>query len=209
MYRSFGIVFFISLLLLVSAAPIHRAGECTYGSVHAWFRTSDGDWENATAHPMLKRGESFEIKIIVRIKTDLRVVYLKLHEFGTPVYEIVTGPSTIEQLLECWKPTRSGQSWTYVWKMRVKADTSWVNGFSPLEVYVQFTKSDDDDSSCSFDVMNAFVIDELWENYSQETINENFSSQRKDASSLSSSSFLGVITMLFFAGVLLRGRRQR
>jgi sarcinarray family protein len=209
MIKSFGMAFFISLLFLISAAPIHRAGECTYGSVHARFRMVDGDWENATAHPMLKRGESFEIKIIVRVKTNLRVVYLKLHEFGTPVYEVITGPSTMEQLLEHWGPTQSDQSWTYVWKMRVKADTSWVNGFSPLEVYVQFTKSDDDDSSITFDVMNTFIIDELWENYPQETINENFSSQTKDVPMLSSSSFLAVIIILFLAGVFLRGRRQR
>ena len=209
MIRCRGIALLISLLFLFSVAPIHRAGECAYGSVHAWFRTTEGDWENATAHPMLKRGESFDIKITVSTKTDLRVVYLKLHEFGTPVYEVLTGPSTMEQLLDHWEPIQSDQSWTYVWKMRVGANTSWVNGNSPLEVYVQFTKNDEDDSSVTFDVMNAFIIDELWEHYSPEASDNNFSLQQKEPPRLSSLSIIGVIIVLSVVVVFLRRRRQR
>ncbi len=209
MIRCRGIAVLISLLFLFSAAPIHRAGECAYGSVHAWFRTTEGDWEDATAHPMLKRGESFDIKITVITKTDLRVVYLKLHEFGTPVYEVLTGPSTMEQLLDHWGLTQSDQSWTYVWKMRVGVNTSWVNGNSPLEVYVQFTKNDQDDLSVTFDVMNAFIIDELWEQYSPEASNKNVSLQQKDHPRLTSLSIFGVIIVLALVAVFLRRRRQR
>jgi sarcinarray family protein len=209
MIRPFGMVFFISLLVLFSAVPTSSAGECAYGSVDAWFRTSNTDWENATAHPILKRGESFEMKILVRIKTDLRVVYVTLHEFGTPVFEVITGPSTMEQLLEHWGLTDSDQPMIYVWKMRVRVNTTWVNAYSPLELFVQFTKDDDDDSSVSFDVMNAFVIDELWENYSQEPPNESNSSQRKDALRLSSVSITTGIIIVFFIGVFLRVRWQR
>ena len=207
MIRYLSTTFFIGLLILSSTAPIHCAGECPYGSVHAWIRTSDGEWENATAHPMLTRGESFEIKIRVGIKTDLRVVYLTLHEFGTPVYEVITGPSTMEQLLEQWGPTHPDQSWIYVWKMRVRANTSWVNGYSPLEVCVQFTKNDADDSSVTFDILNAFIVDELWEHYSGETGNENFSSQRKDPPRLSDASIIGILFIFFLAGIYLRTLR--
>ena len=196
MIRSYGSIFFISLLLLFSAAPVHRAGECVDGSVHAWFRSSDGEWENATVHPTLKRGESFEIKIMVQVKTDLRVVYLLLHEFGTPVYEVITGPSRMEQLLEQWKPIRPLQTWTYVWKMRVQANTTWVDGYSPLEVYVQFTKSDTDDSSVTFDILNAYIVDELWEHYSVETGDENLSSIQIDSHRLSDESFVEIIIIV-------------
>lgn len=209
MIRYLSTTFFISLLILSSTAPIHRAGECPYGSVHAWLRTSDGEWENATAHPMLKRGESIEIKIIVGIKTDLRVVYLALHEFGTPVYEVITGPSTMEQLLEHWGPTQAHQSWTNVWKMRVRANTSWVNGYSPLEVYVQFTKNDADDSSITFDILNAFIVDELWEHYSEDTSNENYSSQKKDLPRLSDVPIIETIIIFFLIGIYFRNRQQR
>lgn len=207
MIRFFGTTFFISLLLLSCTTPIHRAGECPYGSVHAWLRTSDGEWENATAHPMLKRGESFEIKILVGIKTDLQVFYLTLHEFGTPVYEVITGPSTMEQLLEQWGPTHPDQSWTYVWKMRVRSNTLWVNGYSPLEVYVQFSKNDADDSSVTFDILNAFIVDGLWEHYSEEIKDENFSSQLKNTPGLSDASIIEILIIFFLAGIYLRTRR--
>lgn len=208
MIRTFYMVFFVNLLVLVSAVPPSSAGECAYGSVDAWFKTSNTDWENATAHPILKRGETFEIKILVRMKTDLRVVYVKLHEFGTPVFEVITGPSTMEQLLEHWAPTDSDPPMIYIWKMRVRANTSWVNAYSPLEVYVQFTK-DDDDSSVNFDVLNAFIIDELWGDFSQELPNESYSSQRKNALQLSNVSIITEIIIVFFIGVFLRGRWQR
>ncbi len=209
MIRNIGAIFFTGLLILLSTAPNHSAGECTYGSVHAWFRTSDGEWENATAHPLLRRGETFEIKIMVQVKTDLRVVYLTLHEFGTPVYEVIMGPSIMEQLLEHWGPTRPDQSWTHVWKMRVRANTSWVNGYSPLEIYVQFTKNDADDSSVTFDVLNAFIVDELWEQYPPEASTENSSSRRKDIPRLSDASIIGILIIFFLAGIYLRTRQQR
>jgi hypothetical protein len=76
-------------------------------------------------------------------------------------------------------------------------------------LFVQFTKDDDDDSSVGFDVLNAFVIDELWENYSQEPPNESNSSQRKDALRLSSVSIITGIIIVFFMGVFLRRRWQR
>ena len=142
MIRTMVVVYFIVLLFLTHMILVHTAGECNYGSVHAWFRTSDGEWENATAHPWLKRGESFEIKTVVTAKADLQVFFVKLHEFGTPVFEVVEGPTMMEQLLECRQNILSDQTFTYVWKMRVRSDTTWVNGYGPLEVFVQFNKND-------------------------------------------------------------------
>jgi sarcinarray family protein len=204
MMRVCGIISFIGLLLIVFAIPIHSASECRYGSVHAWFRPSGGEWENATAHPLLKRGESFEIKIIVIIKTVLQVVYVKLHEFGSPVYEVITGPTIMEKPLEHWEPNLSNQSLTYIWKMRVRVNTSWVNGYGPLEVYVQFNKNDTDESWINFDVITAFIVDELWEKYSQGTVNKNFSSKQGFQPKPSSSSIIGMIIILFLVGVFLR-----
>ncbi len=53
MIRTFGMVFFVSLLVLVSAVPDPaRAGECAYGSFMRGSGHQTHDWENATAHPM-------------------------------------------------------------------------------------------------------------------------------------------------------------
>ena len=167
----------IGLLFIINTIPVLTAAECNYGSVQAWFRTSDGKWENATAHPWLKRGESFEIKIVVTAKADLQVFFVKLHEFGTPVFEVVKGPTMMEQLLECWQKILLDKTFTYAWKMRVRSDTTWVNGYGPLEMFVQFNKNDTAEYRVDFDVITAFIVDELWEGYLQENISENQSSE--------------------------------
>lgn len=209
MMRFFETIVLIYCLFFLFTTSTGNAADCAYGAVHAWFRSSEGIWENATAHPVLQRGEPFEIKIRIQIKTDLRVVYLKLHEFGTPAYEVIEGPSIMEQLLEHWRPTLDNQTTIYHWKLRVRINTSWVNGNSPLEVYVQFTKNDADDASVMFDVVNAYILDELWENYSSNIVNENTSKQEKNVHQLSHPSFICVLFILFLGGVYLREKQLR
>jgi sarcinarray family protein len=193
------VLFFLFPLILVSTAS-----ECSFGSVHAWFRSSDGEWENATAHPLLKRGEAFEIKIVLATKTDLQVFFLELHEFGTPVYEVLFGPTAMEQLLECRQKILSNQTFSYVWEMQVRLDTTWVNGYAPLEVFTQFNKNDTAEHRISFDVITAFINDDLWEQYAQENISENLSSQHIQNNTLSGFEFEGIIIAVFLFCFFLR-----
>jgi sarcinarray family protein len=196
---SYIVLFFLFPLTLVSTAS-----ECSFGSVHAWFRSSDDEWENATAHPLLKRGEAFEIKIVVTTKTDLQVFFLKLHEFGTPVYEVLKGPTAMEQLLECRQKILSNQTFSYVWEMQVRSDTTWVNGYAPLEVFTQFNKNDTAEHRMSFDVITAFINGDLWEQYAQENISENLSSQHIQNNTLSGFEFEGIIIAVFLFCFFLR-----
>ncbi|MFH1102056.1 MAG: sarcinarray family MAST domain-containing protein [Methanobacteriota archaeon] len=208
MIRTIGVVYFIGFLFIASIIPVHSASECNYGSVQAWFRLSDGEWENATAHPLLKRGESFEIKIVVTAKTDIQVFFIKLHEFGTPVFEVLDGPTAIEQLLEYRQNILSDQTFTYVWKMRVRSDTTWVNGYGPLEVFTQFNKNDTDEYRMDFDVITAFIVDELWENYTQENTCENFSSQNIHSVELTGFELEGMFIAVFLLCIFMRLREQ-
>ena len=198
----------IDLLFIINTIPVLTAGECSYGSVHAWFRTTSGsELENATAHPWLKRGESFEIKIVVTPKTDLQVFFIKLHEFGTPVFEVVDGPTMMEQLLECRQNILSDQTFTYAWKMQVRADTTWVNGYGPLEVFVQFNKNDTAEYRVGFDVITAYIVDELWENYPQENTCENFSSQNIHSIKLPGFEVGGMFIVVFLVYIFTRLRK--
>jgi len=196
------------LLFIINTIPVLTAGECSYGSVHAWFRTTSGDeWENATAHPVLKRGESFEIKIVVTANADLQVFFVKLHEFGTPVFEVVEGLTTMEQLLEYRQNILSDQTFTYVWKMRVISDTTWVNGYGPLEVFVQFNKNNTAEYRVGFDVITAHIVDELWENYPQENTCENFSSQNIHSIKLPGFEVGGMFIVVFVLCIFNRLRK--
>jgi sarcinarray family protein len=163
--RKMVAVALILVFLFTSAHPRVAAVESSFGSVHAWFRLHSNSWENATGHPQLQRGEAFEIKIEITPKTDLQVFFLKIHEFGTPVFEVVEGPTRIEQILECRQHLLSHHTCSYMWKMRVRPDTTWVNGYAPLEVFAQFNKNDSSSDSVNFDVVVAYVVDELWEGY--------------------------------------------
>jgi sarcinarray family protein len=207
MIRTACVIFLVTFLFLLSLAALLCASECQYGSVHAWFRTSEGAWQNATAHPLLRRGETFEVKITVTISTDLNVMYLKLHEFGTPVYEVITGPTMIEQLLEQRNPSLIEHSWTYQWKIRVRENTSWVNAYGPLEVYVQFNKNDSDTSRVNFDIITAYILDELSEEYLPET--DLNSSKEQPTSSRAASDSIAVILVGFALAVVLRMNRKK
>jgi hypothetical protein len=44
--------------------------------------------------------------------------------------------------------------------MQVRSNTTWVNGYAPLEVFVQFNKNDTDEMRISFDVITAFILDQ-------------------------------------------------
>jgi len=209
MIRTMGVAILIGVLFVSSLVPVCIAGETAYGSVHAWFRASDGMWENATVHPLLRRGEPFDIKIVVTTKTDLKAFFLKLHEIGTPVYEVVEGPTAMEKLFENRQTMISNQFFSYLWKIRIKADTTWVNGYAPLELFVQFNKNDTDESSVNFDVINAFIIDQPWEKDRQENITESFSSPQRHNIVVPGFTFACILIVVVFLSFILRARQQK
>jgi sarcinarray family protein len=204
-------LFFLCLLVLLvvtSTCPLGTAGECTYGSLQAWFRTPGSEWHNATAHPLLKRGQEFEIKITVTAKNTLQVLFVKLHEFGTPVFEVVEGPTKMEQLLEYRQMIQPNQMFTSTWKLRVRPDTTWVNGYSPLEVFAQFNRNDDNECRVSFDVITAFVIDELWAEYTPDYTNSTAESEDEHHEMLSCFEIGGVLVAAILLCFFIRLREH-
>lgn len=157
--RGFILVWLWCGLFFLSATSPVTAGDCRYGSVHAWFVASGGANENATARPVLIRGEVFEVQVKVTAQTSLQRFYVKLHEFGTPVYEVLAGPTVLEQLLECRGPVLRNQTFSYSWTMRVRPETSWVNGYAPLEMFVQFNVDDAESCVVAFDVILGYLTD--------------------------------------------------
>lgn len=149
-----AVVLFVTLCLI----PDVCAGECDYGSVHAWFQAAHGRWENATAHPTLKPGDEFQIKIVISTQADLQVFFVKLHEFGTPVYEVLAGPSQLEELFEYRGEMRTNQSFSFEWTLRVRPTTTWTQGTAPLELFTQFNRNDSDECQVDFDVITAYVL---------------------------------------------------
>jgi len=153
-----------TLILLGCLSQSVTAGECNYGSMYTWYSKDDITWENATAHPTLKLGEEFEVKTIISAKVDLASISLKLHEFGTPVFEVIDDSENIDEWID-WFDLETNDSYTYTWKLRVRPNTTWTNAYAPLEIFSQFDKDDDHNCIVSFDVIAAYIEDELWEGY--------------------------------------------
>ena len=179
-------VLFSAMVLFVIPliAPVVSAGECCYGSVHAWFQGSNGQWENATAHPVLKPGEVFHIKIRVTLSPMCQVFFLKLHEFGTPVYEVLSGPTKIEELLENRGKIQVQHPYIYEWTIRVRPTTTWTYGSAPLEVFVQLNKNDSEECRIDFDVLVASIRPGVQTRPKAHVISENHPSDASSGRSL-------------------------
>lgn len=198
---------FMVLTVMISC----RVGDCSYGSAEAWFKDSQGSWWNATAHPVLHRGETFEIEVVVTPGSCVSVFFLKLHEFGTPVYEVLQGPSRIEEILGQPGTRAPGACFSYVWKLQVRTDTTWVNGYAPLELYVQFNKNDAESDSVHFDILTAFITDEPIKPHQDESFQDTGSSANGENHTTPSSGIGGIILLVFFLlwykGVKQKGNR--
>jgi sarcinarray family protein len=206
MTKTLVIVLIIILFFSSCVSPLVHAGECQHGSVHAWFQNTEGEWLNATAHPSLKRGEIFNIRVEITIKTTLQVFFVKLHEFGTPAFEVLDGPTTVEQLLECRQKLSTNQTFSYHWTMRVRPGTTWVNAYAPLEVFVQFNRNDADYCIVDFDVITAFIIDEVWNGTNQKLGSGNLSSETSVGKPLPGFDSVGLMIPMVLLIVFLKKR---
>ncbi len=208
MSKVIRVIFLIGLLGALGSTQMVTARECEYGSAYAWFRTTGSTWENATAHPVLKRGEPFEIKIVITAKTELQLLYVKLHEVGVPVYAVVEGPTAMEQLLECRQMVFSSQCVMYRWKIQVRTNTTWVNGYAPLEIFVQFNKNDTDEMRINFDVITAFILNQQWEKNRCENSTVTRSSSEMKNNHLPLRTTGALVSTIVLVGISLLIRKQ-
>lgn len=160
---------FMIFLLLLSLIYYVLVGandpvENDYGLCQCWY-SKDGDtWEEATVHfAELKLGEPFYIKALLKAKQDLNVMAFKISGLGSgdPDFEVLDGPSNFSEYIDVWKLVKN-ETHEYIWKLRVKPNTTWVNGNSPINMDVQFTKNGNYVLP-PFTIVNVYILDELWE----------------------------------------------
>ncbi len=143
------------LLILISNCT---AAENDFGIVYAWYND-----ESATVEGMvLKINEPFTVKVTIESKID-RNIYVQLYEPGvTNAYEVVEGPSEIDEVIKN-KNIESGWKTTYVWKLKPNGD--WTNGNAPINIFVEFSKSYDDDRMIDFTIANPHILDEQYSGF--------------------------------------------
>ncbi len=178
-------IFVIIQALLISFLPATNAGECDYGTLYAWYSEDGSSWENATVHDAkLKRGEPFYIKTMISTKINSVWIAMKLSETGEnsadeSSFEVLDGPCDMYEMIDLGEIPEKNTSLTYTWKMRVKPDTNWAGGNAPLNIGVFFDKKVNDDwysDDISFTAVNVYILDELWEGYTEDNGDSNDSS---------------------------------
>jgi hypothetical protein len=144
------------ILGILGAQPCLMARSCAYGTGETWVSIANGAWMPATQHPHLRPGDTLEVIVKIKATIPLSKVFCELHEFGTPVYEVLKGPSRINELL-CLGTTGPDSVVCFLWQIRILPETRWINGTAPLEVFIQFTKSDDESRTITFDALCSII----------------------------------------------------
>jgi len=105
--------------------------ENDFGIVNAWY-----NGQEATVRDVqLKIGEPAEIKVEVMSKIDGHVVVKLTNPLKTESYEVVSGPSLIDERIDNLN-VKSGWNETYIWI--IKPTGKWTNGNAPINLFVQF-----------------------------------------------------------------------
>ena len=148
----------IKIILIVCfftiSVPNSFAAENEYGKVSAWFNDESATVEGIS----LKIDEPFTVKIDVESKIDGNV-YVQLYEPGvTMAYEIIDGPSEINEWINNPK-INSGWKQTYSWKIKPGGD--WTNGNAPINIIVSFSK-EGIQMPIEFTIANPYILDEQY-----------------------------------------------
>jgi len=148
---SFSIlIVIISSIQLAVAVP----NENDFGNVKAWFNGQEATVKNVE----LRVGEPIHIKAIVNSNISGNV-YVKLtNPLVTEPYQVISGPSAIEQTISNSKVTE-GWSKTYTWT--ITPNGAWTNGNAPINFFVEFSKKGVD-KKIEFTIANPYILDEQY-----------------------------------------------
>jgi len=126
--------------------------ENDFGIVNAWY-----NGQEATVRDVyLKVGEPVEITAYVYSKIDCNVYAELANPLITMPYEIVSGPSEFDELIQN-RGVKSGWSGNYTWI--IKPNGEWTNGNAPINLFVQFSDRGDVRIE-EFTIANPTILDE-------------------------------------------------
>jgi hypothetical protein len=190
--QQYSSMLFLIFVILVSCSLVNAddpfwSGENDpvwneYGIVKCWYSKNNSSWDEATVNSAeLKLGEPFYVKVIIKASKDLNAMSFQLSGLGSSAkedFEILKEPFNLadnaeivdmqHSLIELtiYKPIKN-ETHEYIWKIRVKPDSDWAGGNSPLNVDVQFTK-DGNHILPPFTLVNVNILTEFWNGYTED-----------------------------------------
>lgn len=156
------IVGIIASIQIVNAVPT----ENEYGSVIASFNGQEATVKNVK----LKIGEPCDIKVTVYSNISGHVIIKLTNPLVIEPYEVLEGINigTRNDNLNILP----GWSKTIIWKL--KPNGEWKNGNAPLNIFVQFTKIENDkikgEKKIEFTIANPYILDEQYTGSATTTI---------------------------------------
>lgn len=164
------------LILCCSGAVVDCvcAGECNFGTLSAWYSKDAVFWENATVrHSIVQRGEPFFIRAVLRAKTDVVAISLRLWETGeqnttASSFELLEGPDCFFRFYPLYLVPQNSTR-VFEWKFRVKPECCWL-GTAPLNILAQFNKDEEVAEQIFFTIANIQIQETLWESYGDITV---------------------------------------
>jgi sarcinarray family protein len=129
--------------------------EKNYGIVNAWFNEKEATVENI----QLKVGEPAEIKVDVTSKINGYISLKLTNPLTTESYKVISGPSKIDEWIDV-SNIESGWTNTYIWVIEPTGE--WTNGNAPINIFIEFGKTYDDDEHYKFTIANPYILDEQY-----------------------------------------------
>jgi hypothetical protein len=180
----------ISIILIIFSSTVvianNESAENERGICDAWFSKDAENWENATAKTSLKLGQHFYIKVMIKAKTNLSFIRYQMSCYG-PSYDfelvdIICDLPDNSQILKhssgreiqdvAFSNVNAGEEYTHIWKLRVKANSTFGGGITPINLD-SFFFDGNNEKQMLFTIVSVSIIDELWEDYTAGDKNNN------------------------------------
>ena len=189
------LIFVLCLNQNVLADPV----ENDFGIVNAWYNGQEATVENI----YLKVGEPAEITVSVYSKIDGNVYVELINPLVTVPYVVISGPTELDETIDNYD-VKSGWTMNYTWI--IKPNGEWTNGNAPINLFVEFSKSYDDDRHVKFTIANPIILDEQYTSSSPSQTTTDPSSTNQSQSNSSPS--LGIIAALLSVALVVMWKQR-
>ena len=180
---------------IITAEPV----ENDFGIVNAWY-----NGQEATVRDVqLKIGEITEIKVEVTSKINGHIFVKLTNPLKTESYKVISGPSVFNKRID---NLNIESNWTKIYIWKIEPTGEWTNGNAPINLFVEFSKSYDDDRHVKFTIANPIILDEQYSvSSSSHTITDPSST---DQSQSNGSPSFGIIAALLSVVLVVMWRQR-
>ncbi|MEA3295430.1 MAG: sarcinarray family MAST domain-containing protein [Euryarchaeota archaeon] len=190
----------IAFVFCLNQNALAEPVENDFGIVNAWYNGQEATVKNVS----LKIGEPAEITVFVHSKIDGNVYVELINPLVTIPYDIISGPTELDETIDNYD-VKSGWTMNYTWI--IKPNREWTNGNAPINIFVEFSKSYDDDRHVKFTIANPIILDEQYSGSSPSHTTTHSSSNNQ--SQTNSSPSFGIIATLLSMALVVMWRQRK